>query len=96
MDNESTYPRQRVSVTPESAQPPAAAPRAAASGPAAAVMPSEDSAGPAASRLRCLDEVVSRVKLELERGQERQRGANPYDSRLGRPNRDVWGTRRRA
>lgn len=88
MDKESTYPRERGSVTPVPARPPVAAPRAAAQG--------EDGSGPAASRLRSLDEVVRQVKVELERGRERHRGNDPYDSVLGRPNRDVWGSRRRA
>lgn len=43
-----------------------------------------------------LDEVLKQVKAELLSGHERRRGANPYDSQLGRPNRDVWGTRKRA
>ena len=42
-----------------------------------------------------LDEVVRQVKAQLV-GQERRRGANPYDSQLGRANRDVWGIRKRA
>ena len=42
------------------------------------------------------DEVVKQVKAQLLSGHERRRGSNPYDSQLGRPNRDVWGTRKRA
>lgn len=43
-----------------------------------------------------LDEVVKQVKAELISGHERRRGSNPYDSQLGRPSRDVWGSRKRA
>lgn len=47
-----------------------------------------------------LDEVLKMVKLELVSaragGQERSRGFNPYDGRLGRPSRDPWSRRRRA
>ena len=93
MNKESTSPAKGRSVGGEPARPPAAASRAPAAGP----MPqAEDRSGPGASRLHYLDEVVRQVKGELERGQERQRGSNPYDSLLGQPTRDVWGTRRRA
>ena len=44
-----------------------------------------------------LDEVLKIVKTELVSvsvaGRERGRGFNPYDGRLGRANRDVWGRR---
>jgi hypothetical protein len=47
-----------------------------------------------------LDEVRDRVKVELVKDgfgpDERSRGFNPYDGRLGQTKRDVWGTRRRA
>ena len=43
-----------------------------------------------------LHEVVMQLKAELASGHERRRGSNPYDSQLGRPSRDVWGTRKRA
>jgi hypothetical protein len=43
-----------------------------------------------------LDAVVKQVKAQLISGHERRRGSNPYDSQLGRPSRDVWGTRKRA
>jgi hypothetical protein len=45
-----------------------------------------------------LDEVLKIVKTELVSvsvaGRERGRGFNPYDGRLGRESRDVWGRRR--
>jgi hypothetical protein len=53
-------------------------------------------ASAAASSTQRFDEVLRQVKAELLSGHERRRGSNPYDSRLGRPSRDVWGTRRRA
>jgi hypothetical protein len=44
--------------------------------------------------------VLKVVKVELVSAsvgvRERGRGFNPYDGRLGRANRDVWGRRRRA
>jgi hypothetical protein len=47
-----------------------------------------------------LDEVLKMVKLELVSarvgGQERGRGFNPYDGRLGHASRDPWSRRRRA
>jgi hypothetical protein len=47
-----------------------------------------------------LDEVVAVVRLELVNAgvgsDARTRGFNPYDGRLGRANRDLWGSRRRA
>jgi hypothetical protein len=47
-----------------------------------------------------LDAVLKVVKLELVSvrlgGQERGRGFNPYDGRLGRASRDPWSGRRRA
>jgi hypothetical protein len=47
-----------------------------------------------------LDAVLKTVKLELVSvrlgGQERGRGFNPYDGRLGRASRDPWSGRRRA
>jgi hypothetical protein len=47
-----------------------------------------------------LDAVLKMVKLELVTarvgGQERSRGFNPYDGRLGLASRDPWGRRRRA
>jgi hypothetical protein len=47
-----------------------------------------------------LDEVLKVVKMELVSGStavhERGRGFNPYDGRLGRDSRDVWGRRRRS
>jgi hypothetical protein len=43
-----------------------------------------------------LDEVFEQVKAHLLSGHERRRGSNPYDSLLGRPSRDVWGSRKRA
>jgi len=47
-----------------------------------------------------LDAVLKVVKLELVSarlgGQERGRGFNPYDGRLGRTSRDPWSRRRRA
>jgi hypothetical protein len=56
-----------------------------------------DSASAAPQRL---EEVLKVVKLELVSAsvgvRERGRGFNPYDGRLGRNNRDVWGKRRRA
>ncbi len=93
MDKKSTHPLASGSVAPVSARLPAAAPRAATGRPASEA---GDGSEAAASRLRCLDEVVRQVKVELERGQGHRRGSNPYDSLLGRPNRDVWGTGRRA
>lgn len=43
-----------------------------------------------------LGEVVKQVKAQLIGGHETRGGANPYDSQLGRPSRDVWGIRKRA
>jgi hypothetical protein len=47
-----------------------------------------------------LDAVLKVVKLELVSarvgGQERGRGFNPYDGRLGRASHDPWSRRRRA
>jgi hypothetical protein len=47
-----------------------------------------------------LHEVLKLVKLELvakgDGTRERGRGCNPYDAKLGRPDRgDLWGRRRR-
>jgi hypothetical protein len=47
-----------------------------------------------------LHEVLKLVKLELvskrDGSRERGRGCNPYDAKLGRPDRgDLWGRRRR-
>ena len=54
----------------------------------------------AAQVARRLEEVSARVKLELARDgfgpDARGRGFDPYDGRLGRTTRDIWGTRRRA
>jgi hypothetical protein len=59
----------------------------------------EEAAVPAAPPER-LDEVLKVVKLELVSAsaglRERGRGFNPYDGRLGRASRDVWGRRRRS
>jgi hypothetical protein len=59
----------------------------------------EEAAVPAAPPER-LDEVLKVVKLELVSAsaslRERGRGFNPYDGRLGRSSRDVWGRRRRS
>ena len=81
MDNESKDTATEDISTP-GAPAPAAAPAAAKAAPA-----------PVPNRL---DEVVKQLKAELLSGHERRRGANPYDSQLGRPSRDVWGTRKRA
>jgi hypothetical protein len=57
----------------------------------------EDAAAAAAAAPARLDEVLKIVKTELVSvsvaGRERGRGFNPYDGRLGRANRDVWGRR---
>jgi hypothetical protein len=65
-----------------------------AAAPAATAAPAAAKAAPAPVPHR-LDEVVRQVKAQLV-GQERRRGANPYDSLLGRPSHDVWGIRKRA
>ena len=62
---------------------------------AAEAAPGTASTTPAAA-LHRLDEVVRQVKAELISGHERRRGSNPYDSELGRPTRDVWGSRKRT
>lgn len=62
---------------------------------AATAAPAAAKAPPAPEPHR-LDEVVKQVKAQLLSGHERRRGSNPYDSQLGRPSRDVWGTRKRA
>ena len=55
----------------------------------------KDAAAPVARRL---DKVREQVKLELLKDgfEERNRGFNPYDGRLGQTKPDIWGTRRRA
>jgi hypothetical protein len=58
-----------------------------------------DSPPPAEKRSR--DEVLRDVRLAIAQnnnyGREaRQRGFNPYDSKLGRPQRDVWASRKRT
>jgi len=63
--------------------------------PAATAAPAAAKAPPAPMPHR-LDDVVKQVKAQLISGHERRRGSNPYDSQLGRPCRDVWGTRKRA
>ena len=56
-------------------------------------------AAEAATPAKRLDEVLRKVRLELvgELGEQRGRGCDPYDAKLGRqPSRsDVWGRRRR-
>jgi hypothetical protein len=54
----------------------------------------------AAAPQRSREEVLRKVKLALATGanygrEARQQGANPYDSRLGRPQRDIWGRGKR-
>lgn len=49
---------------------------------------------------RSRDEVLRDVKLAIAQnnnyGREaRAQGSNPYDSRLGRPQRDIWGGHKR-
>jgi hypothetical protein len=56
------------------------------------------SKAPAPERSR--EEVLRTVKLALATGSNygrgtRQQGANPYDSRLGRPQNDIWGRGKR-
>jgi hypothetical protein len=50
---------------------------------------------------RSRDEVLRDVKLAIAQGinygrEARAQGSNPYDSRLGKPQRDVWNGRRQA
>jgi hypothetical protein len=49
---------------------------------------------------RSRDEVLRDVKLAIAQNsnygrEERTQGSNPYDSRLGRPRRDIWGSNKR-
>jgi hypothetical protein len=49
---------------------------------------------------RTQEEVLRTVKLALATGSNygrgaRQQGSNPYDSRLGRPQQDIWGRGKR-
>jgi hypothetical protein len=83
MDKESANQTSEASVTP--APPTGAAPTAAA-------VPAKA----ASSAPLRLDDVVRQVKAELVGAQDRGSEFNPYDCRLGNPNRDVWGKRRRA
>ena len=53
---------------------------------------------PADGRTR--EEVLRDVKLAIAQSNSygrgsRTQGANPYDSRLGRPQRDIWGGHKR-
>jgi hypothetical protein len=53
-----------------------------------------------AAQKRSREEVMREVKLAIAQnnnyGREaRQQGSNPYDSRLGRPQRDIWGSHKR-
>jgi len=48
---------------------------------------------------RTREEVLRDVKLALAKGRNygretRLQGANPYDSAMGKPQRDVWGGKR--
>jgi hypothetical protein len=61
----------------------------------ATAAPAAAKAAPAPAPHR-LEEVVKQLKAELISGHERRWGSNPYDSQLGHPSRDVWGTRKRA
>jgi hypothetical protein len=81
MDNESNATATEEITTPVAA--------------AATAVPATAKAAPAPVANR-LDEVVKQLKAELVSGHERRRGSNPYDCQLGRPSRDVWGTRKRA
>jgi hypothetical protein len=50
---------------------------------------------------RSREEVLRDVKLAIAQGsnygrEARQQGSNPYDSRLGRPQRNLWNGRRPA
>jgi len=50
---------------------------------------------------RSREEVLRDVKLAIAQGsnygrEARLQGSNPYDSRFGRPQRDVWNGRRPA
>jgi hypothetical protein len=83
MDKESANQTTEASVAPAPATGPA---------PTAAAVPAKVASN---APLR-LDEVVRKVKAELVGAQDRGTEFNPYDSRLGNPNRDVWGKRRRA
>jgi hypothetical protein len=83
MDKESANQPAEASVTPAPAAGPA---------PTAAAVPAKA----AANKPQRLDEVVRQVRAELVGAQDRGSESNPYDSRLGNPNRDVWGKRRRA
>jgi hypothetical protein len=49
---------------------------------------------------RSQEEVLRTVKLALATGSNygrgtRQQGSNPYDSRLGKPQHDIWGRGKR-
>jgi len=57
--------------------------------------PPAEEAGPR----RRLDEVLEVVRVELVNaglGGDERRGFDPYNGRLGRTNRDIWGGRKRA
>jgi hypothetical protein len=52
------------------------------------------------SEKRSREEVLREVKLAIAQnnnyGREaRQQGSNPYDSRLGKPQRNIWGSHKR-
>lgn len=60
--------------------------------------PAPATPSPTAERTR--DEVLRDVRLAIAQSsnygrRSRRPGANPYDSQLGRPQRDVWGTHKR-
>jgi hypothetical protein len=60
--------------------------------------PTPATAPPAEKRTR--DEVLRDVRLAIAQSnnygrKSRRPGANPYDSQLGRPQRDVWGNHKR-
>jgi hypothetical protein len=65
-----------------------------------AQLDSQPSTREAAAPARSQEEVLRTVKLALATGSNygrgtRQQGSNPYDSRLGRPQHDVWGRGKR-
>jgi hypothetical protein len=52
------------------------------------------------SEKRSREEVLREVKLAIAQNnnygrESRQQGSNPYDSRLGRPQRNLWGSHKR-
>jgi hypothetical protein len=53
-----------------------------------------------AAQGRSRDEILREVKLAIAKNSNygrpsRTQGSNPYDSRLGRPQRNIWGTHKR-